>query len=285
MSAAGRLWRRAPAWRVWLVAAIASTGLAAMFPPALPGWLRLHPGTGAVAAHTPVTAGMANAAPAAHFAPLPDAGPAQNAFQMMNTSPDRRGVIPFSGRQIPLPAGAWKDVALARSGGAVPIQHQVLVRIENGHLTGLLQADAPSPISGAAGLLMRPAFCFAMNTIMTGAAPEPAGANPMVHECWILVDLDLTAPKRAALGTALQETLNHVEAMDVKVPDHMLVLFYSRSSELGWMNTMLLLPDQQDVTAAANRRLQAWVKRYAGLLHQAFEGRVPVGETAARDPT
>jgi hypothetical protein len=48
---------------------------------------------------------------------------------------------------------------------------------------------------------------------------------------------------------------------------------------------MLLLPDQQDVTAAANRRLQAWVKRYAGLLHQAFEARVPVGETVARDPT
>jgi len=291
MSAAGRLWRNAPAWRVWLVVALCSTGLAAMFPPAAPQWLAHRAGTAApgAVAPSPGIFGAPHLA-AAHFSPQPDAPPSQySLYQPVANPQDLTGVIPFAGRQIPLPQGNWKNVALAQLRGEVPGQAELLFRVENGQLTGVLRAEAPSPGSGAAGVLARPDFCFFTETIMRDTPPEPATQNPMVHECWVLTESTMTgAANRDKVDEELHKALDRLEKNNVSVPEHMLALLYLRSSETGWVRTLLLLPAQRDVTALASRQIQAWVKRYAAALHQGFDGRLAAGASytaLGRDPT
>ena len=287
MSAAGRLWRRAPAWRLCLMPAIVSTALAAMFPPrfSLPG-LRpydKHAGTAPAPVATPP-------AQPARFTPLPDPPPVDGAsVEVPHASTDRSGIIPFAGRQVPLPAGVWKDLLIARLGGTVPGQMQVLARIENGQLTGLLQADGPSPASGAAGPLALPAACHADNAIAHEIAPEAASQSPMAHECWVLLDSDITAPANHAKNDDItRRALGRAEELGAKIPDHMLLLLYIRSSETGWLRTLLLLPANKDVTTAANRRIAAWCRRFAAELHAGYDSKLgAAGGRAAlpRDPT
>jgi hypothetical protein len=309
MGAFGRLWRRAPAWRLWLMIAIASTGLAVLFPPSVPKWLPVMPGAGSGQGMQTLVAGGTAAAPEnatagaapsqapgasqpvnAHFAPQPDLPPLDSSsLEVLHGTTDRSGVIPFAGRQIPLPAGNWRDLVLVRTGGAIPGQREILARTENGQLTGLIQADAPSPASGAAGPLVRPELCAANNTILREVVPDTPDQNPMVHECWLLMDSDLTsASKRNSLDDPMQRALNRVQELGAKVPDHMLMLVYLRTDQTGWLNTLLLVPDQADVTAAASRRIQSWARHFAAALHQGYDGRIPPGGPPAavtRDPT
>lgn len=305
MSAAGRLWRRAPAWRLLVITALASTALAVMFPPAVPKWLPL-PGRGAAGAglqtfmqappagdgqQTPAnTPSAASQSAPAHFVPQPEPPAlATGSLQLLHNAIDRTGLIPFAGRQIPLPAGVWKDLVLVRIGGVIPSQREILARMENGQLTGLLQAEGPGPASGAAGLLVRPEICSAQNTMLQVSAPESPDQNPMVHECWLLLDSNMTsAAKRDGLDDAMKNALNRVEQLGAKVPDHMLMLLYVRSDQTGWLDTLLLLPDSRDTTASASRRIQSWIRRYAAALHQGYDSRLsPSGlpAAAARDPT
>jgi hypothetical protein len=292
MSAVGRLWRRAPAWRLCVITCVASACLAAMFPPALPSWWpqRLTR-AGAVQAGTmamapagvaPLTA-PALVAPA-HFVPeLEGTPPNDGDLEVLHAGILRSGVIPFAGRQVPLPAGNWTDLVLARLGGVVPGQEEVFVRIQDGQLTGLLQASAPSPTAGAAGPLARPQLCFASNTILRDIVPEASTQNPMAHECWFLIDSNsVTAARRANLEPVLRRSLARVEEIGGHVPDHMLTMVYLRTDQTGWMTTVLLLPDSRDVSAAASRRIQDWVRRYASALHQGYDGRAP---SVPRDPT
>jgi hypothetical protein len=294
MAAFGRLWRRAPAWRLCLMLAIASTALATMFPPPLPKWLPVlptpAPANRTAAGSAPSQSAVASPPVTAHFTPQSDPQPLDSSsLEMLRNSVDRSGVIPFAGRQVPLPSGNWRDLLLVRAGGVIPGQREILARVENGELTGLIQADAPSPTSGAAGPLVRPEICAANNTILHEAAPDSPNQNPMVHECWLLIDSDLTsASKRSSLDDPMQRALNRLQELGVKVPDHMLMLVYIRTDQTGWLNTLLLLPDKADVTASASHRIQSWVRRFAAELHQGYDGRIPPGgppAAVARDPT
>ena len=304
MSAMGRLWRRAPAWRLSLISAVAFTALAAMFPPPVPPQLRhwwpAFLGGGATSKQNgtllagPALAGAPQGAAsplqAAHFTPQPDQAPLDSgSLEVPHSATDRSGVIPFAGRQVPLPAGTWKDLVLVRLGGIVPGQEEVLARIENGQLTGLLMADAPSPASGAAGPLATPAACYIDNTIMREIAPETPGQNPMAHECWILVDSDITAAaSRAKVDDITRRALNRVDETGAHVPDHMLMMVYMRSSETGWLRVLLLLPATSDVTAASSHRIQNWVRRFAVEFHQGYDGKIPasgIPQAVAKDPT
>ena len=296
MSAMGRLWRRAPAWRLSLISGAAFTVLAAMFPPPLPHWWPSFAGGGATSKQNATLVAASTGAafppsvPAAHFTPQPDQAPLDSGrLGVPNDTVDRLGVIPFAGRQIPLPAGVWKDIVLARFGGVIPGQSEVLARIENGQLTGLLMADAPSPTSGAAGPLATPAACYTDNTILREIAPETPGQSPMAHECWILIDSDITAAaSRAKVDDITRRALNRVEETGGHVPDHMLMMVYMRSSETGWLRVLLLLPATSDVTAAASHRIQNWVKRFAVEFHQGYDSKIPasgISQVIAKDPT
>jgi len=267
--------------------AIATTALAAMFPPNLPHWRFGHKEEAA-----PMPGGLSTSVPArdAHFAPVADAAPPESgSLQVLRNSPDRSGVIPFAGRQIPLPTGVWKDLVVARIGGVIPGQQEILVRQEDGQLTGLIRAEAPSPTSGAAGPLAKPAFCAEPNAILRDTAPEKSGDSPMAHECWILADSSLTDPtKRDSLDSAMSRALTELDTLGTKTPEHMLAVIYFRSDQTGWLSTVLLLPDRHDISAAASRRIQAWVRRFATVVHQGFDGKLAPGDlpaSIARDPT
>jgi hypothetical protein len=273
MSAAGRLWRRAPAWRFCVVTAFATTALAVMFPPTVPHFSAAGPSTAAPAPFTP----------SAHFIPQPPAPPADRSeTQVLGNPQDRSGVVPFAGRQVALPPGDWKDLVLAINSGAPPVQESLWFRAQAGRLTGLLHAVAPTPASGAPGSLSKPQICFAQAAILKEVAPEPPTSNPMVHECWVLVDTEATsAAARDKIDPPLRRALTRITDLGITVPDRMLSLLYARSTETGWLTLALMLPADTDTTAAASRRIQTWVRHYAAVAHQGFDGKLPDGEPAA----
>jgi hypothetical protein len=279
MSAAGRLWRRAPAWRFCVVTALATTALAVMFPPTVPHFAVTPPAT--PAAPAPFT-------PSAHFTPQPPAPPAENgAVQVLHNPQSRTGIVPFAGRQVALPPGDWKGLVLASAGGVPPVQETLWFRAPAGRLTGLLRTAAPSPASGAPGDLSKPQICYAPAAILKEVTPEPADSNPMVHECWVLVDSDETSTaERDKVDPVLRRALGRITDLGITVPDRVLTLLYYRSTETGWLSLTLMLPADSDTNATASRRIETWIRRYAAVAHQGFDGKLAEGEPAAiaRDP-
>ncbi|MBE7212594.1 MAG: hypothetical protein INR65_16365, partial [Gluconacetobacter diazotrophicus] len=149
MSAFARLWRRAPAWRVCVITGVAFAGLAAMFPPTLPRFA-----TGGLGGGTSSPAG------GARFHPRPDPAPANySGGRLIPDGAVRSGVIRVAGHDVPLPAGNWRSVGVAREGGADQLQIDVLARIENASLTGLMLIVAPTAMSGVAGPVGEPPPC------------------------------------------------------------------------------------------------------------------------------
>jgi hypothetical protein len=269
---------------------MACSALAAMFPPAVPrAWLAHGGGGFGLAGASPgaAPAAAAGALPA-HFVPQPETPPpANSSLEVLRNGADRSGVIPFAGRQLALPAGTWKELIIVRVGGTVPGQQVVLARVENGRLTGLIQADAPSAASNAPGVLGNPEICDATNAIVREVAPAAAGQNPMVHECWVLLDTNATShANRQKIDDVLSRALNRLDEAGAKVPDHMLTLVYIRSDQTGWLRAVLLLPDRAGGTTAAGHRMQNWVRRFAAALHQGFDGRLAADGSApaGRDP-
>ncbi|HET9019550.1 MAG TPA: hypothetical protein VFN46_08190, partial [Acetobacteraceae bacterium] len=57
--------------------------------------------------------------------------------------------------------------------------------------------------------------------------------------------------------------------------------------ERGWLTTLLLLPDRNADRTAAGRPLQAWIRRYAGVLHKGFDAMLTPADltpSVVRDP-
>ncbi len=279
MTALGRLWRRAPAWRLTLATAVVLTALAAMFPPArLPWPPRLSWGR-------PPAAGSDGAAPpTARFLPQPEPPPSDYgmvAFPPLG--PGRTGIIPFAGRQVLLPEGSWQELALARSGGAAPEPGVLLGRIVGGRLTGLLLAAGSGPVGHGVTPVPSPAICFAADAIAHRVIPVPAAEGPLARECWTLTAIDRDgAGSPARADDVLRGGFDRLARMGVSVPRRMLALRYLRTDEHGWLTTLLLLPGR-----TADRPLQAWIPRYVGTLHKGFDGRLRRADLTAavvRDP-
>ncbi len=280
MSAAGRLWRRAPAWRLTLAAAVALSGLTVMFPPALPRWLPWHPpGAAAPPAAVPAAAGVSGLA-TAHFVPLPAAPPQDyGVVAFAPPGPGATGIIPFAGRKLPLPAGEWQELVLAQSGGVAAEQATVRARIEDGHLAGLLLAAAPGPVGGDATPGAGQAACFVADVIARQVIPTSTAQDPLARECWTLTGFD---PAGVAGGPqpddVMRGALDRLARMAVPVPGHMLALRYVRTDATGWLTVLLLLPDRRAGQPETVARLDAWMRRYAVLLHKGYEGTITAAE-------
>jgi hypothetical protein len=150
VSVIGRLWRRAPAWRVSLVSAIALTGLAAMFPPALPTM------------HWPWSSPWRSASRSgpdqASFHPAPDPAPSDlGESHFMPPGIARTGFIAEAGRQVPLPDGSWQELGVAVAPGA--LQRAIFTRVVGNHLTGLFQVAATGALGGVASPVGVPPEC------------------------------------------------------------------------------------------------------------------------------
>ena len=277
MAAAGRLWRRAPAWRVCLITALATTALVAMFPPKLPAWVR-----GLTTHAAPPTAGSL---PPARF--VPQTAPAPPNAGLLGFPPpgvERSGVIPLAGRQLPLPTGKWQAVVLARS--SKPIRGEVMVfsRVEEGALTGLLAIAVPDPLAEQTSPFDAPQECLEPNTIESFIANEPLGQDPLTHECWRLGTLSGTDFLQRAEGDGvLRAALARLREQDARLPDRVAVLDYLRSEPTGFVSALLFLPDREQPSAAERKRLVAWVRRYVAALHEGFDGKLH-GPDLERDP-
>ena len=277
MSAVGRLWRRAPAWRLSAAAAVAFTALAAMFPPTLPCW----PFRQATPASNAPTADR-DAGP--RYLPQPPAPPPDYGIAVYPPSgPGRTGIIPFAGRQLPLPTGSWQELVLARSAGAAD-QAALLGRIEHGRLTGLLLAAAPGPVSGGGLPAGGFAPCFAPDAIAHQIIPTTSAQGPMARECWTLTAFE---PSQARPDELMRGGFDRLDRMAVAVPEHLLAMRYLRTDDTGWLTVALLLPDRAAEPAGDKGRLQAWIRRFVTVLHKGYDGTLTAAELTpaiARDP-
>ncbi len=281
MAAWGRLWGRAPAWRFCLFGAIAMTALAAMFPPALPDWL----------AHRSLwqrPAGAASADPAPRFVPQPEAAPpTYSTFQMPDFGHTRSGIIPFAGRQLPLPAGQWQELAIARNRGSLLETISLLARIEDSRMTGMVIATAPESLGVVAGIANTPKLCLEAGTLAHRIAPSDPDM-PLSHECWTIVDEDMTAGPWAAGQNSLERhALERLGLIHASVADHMLAWRYFVAGNGGFMQTIILVPDERATEPGQVTKLQEWGERYAARLSKGFDGKLTQADltpAVLRDP-
>ncbi len=279
MSAAGRLWRRAPAWRVCLVGAIAATALAAMFPPGVPGWVR--------GLARPVVARVAGAPVvdvAAHYRPVAAAvRPGFSALSLPPTGHERSGAVAFAGRVLPLPAGRWETLALAHGDRPISGQVEVFARVVDGAMTGLLVVAGSDPVAHQPSPFDVTQTCDEPGTIARYVAPEPFGQGLLVHECWRLAALPgFDLAERGRADPVLDRALLRLRESDARIPERLVVLDYLRSDIGGFLTAMLFLPDTRR-GGASGQVLEAWVRRYVAALHAGDEG-VRDGRGVAADP-
>ncbi len=324
MSVIGRLWRRAPAWRMCVGVALAGTALAAMFPPAWqhpawqhpnwqrPAWLNPAPSptgvagatpappeTPAVATTTPAASttsaagppgpAAASAARAARYVPQPDTTPlTYSTIERPPLAEGRQSVVPHAGRLMPLPTGRWQEIAFVRGGGTLAVQASLLDRVDAGRLTGLLLVASPAPVGRVAGPVAVPPLCVAPDTLAHDLVAAAPGQDPTAHECWTVTVADmaeLASPQDK--DALLRQGLERLNTLHVTLPEHMLVVHLIRSDAGGWMVAAIFLPDRRAEQPGAMTRLEEWAKRFERLFHRGFDGTLSPGEvtaTLARDP-
>ena len=280
MTAWARLWRRAPAWRFCLFGAVGMTALAAMFPPTPPDWLAYW--------QPWQTAAGSASGPAPRFVPQPDAAPpTYSTFQMPAFGHTRSGIIPFAGRQLPLPVGQWQELAVARNRGSLMETIALLARIEDNHMTGMVITTAPESPGIVAGTTSMPKICLEAGTLAHRVAPS-APDMPLSHECWTIVDEDMTAGPWAAGQNSLERhALERLGLIHASVAKHMLAWRYFISGNGGFMQTIILVPDERATELAQVTRLQEWGERFAARLSKGFNGTLTQADltpAVLRDP-
>lgn len=268
MTVIGRLWRRAPAFRVCVVLAIASSALGAMFPPHLPASMRAR-----LQGHGDALDGQAHYTPSADLPP-PD-------YSLVDLPPlrdGRSGVIPFAGRQLPLPAGKWVEVALARDHESPPVQAIVLGRIQSGAMTGMILVTGTPPVVPNAQAPPRFSPCDGTGQAIAG------------QDCWNtgqLITTQLRRPENAEL--LLKKSLDRLDSLGIILPARLTAGSYVRMNDSGGLTLKLLFAEPATGAAiiSANRRMEAWMRRWVPLLHRGFDGTLkPADVTAqlAHDP-
>ncbi len=283
MSAPGRLWRRAPAWRLSLIAAVTFSALAAMFPTPVPRFLLHYHLPGWLGGHG--AAAVPQAGAVARYAPQPDQPPRKySGIEEPSTGSDRTGTIPFAARQLTLPAGTWQELALARGGGPESVRLTLMGRIENQHATGLLLAAAPDPLSPAPQLITALDPCFDPAAIAEHAVSPEQNHDYAARECWSLTAVDIgNAASVAQLDDVTRSGLARLGRMNVAVAGRQLALTYLRGDSHGWLKVVLLLPDKRGEQQTGDTRLQAWMKLWVAQLHKGFDGTAN-GMEAVREP-
>ena len=276
MTAFGRLWRRAPAWRFLLILALASTALAAMFPPPAPSLNGLWPAR----RHAVLD-------PRPRYAPPPDAAPLDySVIDLPPITATRSLLIPFAGRQVPLPQGGWTELALMRAGGPQALQAIVLARLRGGRLTGMMIVAGPSATAPQASAL-RADGCFDVKGLATHEQSASAGPDAAAQQCWNLrplVTAQLADPANPNLLE--QRSFARLGKIGIEVPVRLLAMRYFTEDAAGGLTVTIMEPDPV-ASAATQRRSEAWMQRWVALLHRGFAGTLrPADVTAAlaRDP-
>ena len=274
MSVIGRLWRRAPAFRVCLVTALAATALAAMFPPHLPAIVGKP--------HDPAPGEQARFRPQAPPPPLD-----YSSIDLPPLEAQRSRLIPFAGRLLPLPVGKWAEVALLRSGGPLAVQAVVLARLASSNLTGMIIVTGTPPVEPAALRAQPTEQCFDAGD---PAAHDPA---PVLHrdfamrDCWSTGRLSTAALRdTGSRNILLKRSLDRLNTLGVVLPVDLSTSYYVRADDGGGM-TMRILLASPAAGGAMDRRTQSWMQHWTSLLRRGFDGTLRATEVTpqlARDP-
>ncbi len=275
MSVVGRLWRRAPAFRVCLVVALAGTALAAMFPPQLPSTVsRLH-----------------DRAPdqQAHFTPPPPAPPLDYSnIALPPIETQRSRLIPFAGRQVPLPAGEWVEVALLRSGGPLAVQALVLARVRSSQLNAMIIVTGTPPVEPA-DLRAQPVDrCVDASDPVLQDPPPVLHRDRAMRDCWSVSPLPAAVLNDAASrNILLKRSLERLRGLDVTLPAALSSAYYVRAGDDGGLTMRIMLAETGAHGAAGDRRTQSWMQRWVPLLRHGFDGSLKPADVtpqASRDP-
>lgn len=274
MSVIGRLWRRAPAFRVCLVVASASTALAAMFPPRLPA----------------ILPGSSRRAPDEQARFTPQAAPRPLDYGSMDLPPietQRSRMIPFAGRQVPLPAGKWVELALLRSDGPIAVQAVVLARLRSSRLTGMIIVSGTPAVEPSALHAQPMGRCVdASHSVVHDQAPA-LHRDQATQDCWSTVPVSTAAFKDAGKQDILvTRSLDRLDTLGVILPVDLSASYYARANGGGGL-TMRILLAEPTTGATSDRRTQSWMQRWVPLLRRGFDGTLKpadVASQAARDP-
>lgn len=200
MSAFTRLWQRAPLWRTALI----TTGVCGVFSVLFPApWLvnRL-PYYGTLTSK--VGHMMGRSAPGTEA--QPDGG--DEGRRMVSQPPmdaQFEGVIPFAGRQLPLPAGKWHPVLNYQD----DVEHgevltSIFVRSEQGAVTGFIIAQATTQSLPASATEQLEAQCHSTFNFTVGDLPQDGNRT----ECWMTSPIKVVNNLFITSNQALQGMLS-----------------------------------------------------------------------------
>ncbi|MBB2155621.1 hypothetical protein HLH33_04745 [Gluconacetobacter diazotrophicus] len=325
MSAASRLWNRAPLWRSCVFGIPIFVVLALLYPPpylmrAIPA---LHPvidrinrtlGRGAPAAQADNGAAPDAGAPPAQQA---DGGPPQGAAQPPGgtqvaappITSDLTGAIPFAGRVLPLPAGVWHPVLTTTSGPHGELQSNVLVRAEDGMVTGVVIARGSTQSLPLSTVDAMNNGCHDDRNYLS----KLITTDPKVMECWFTSHVQI-AGQPLSDSVDILTAFNRLHVMGFPIPYVMLVATwnYAEASADRGANienvTILLSPARKGTmnlpappeqwlkqtlpqSPAAERFVREandWMNGWTGMLRRGFHGELVAGSPdlvrASRDP-
>ncbi len=283
MTAVGRLWRRAPLWRLALAATLVFGALTALYPappPRLPSWIHRPAWL-----HLPPWLPSPPAPQAATASPA--ASPSRDASGVVATpiDPPLHGTLTVGGRTVPLPAGDWHELVAGRNEQAAEITATVLGRWQGARLTGFLKVLAttgPADGGGEAGV---DAECNSNSNY------ERATWSDTGRTCWFVRKTDIPPPSEAAAGPARDiddAAMRRIRDLGVAVPAWLSAAVWSHADGSEMMVYELLVANGRNPNdqSAALGAVKAWMSRFAPFLHRGFDGKLDPNSirAAARDP-
>jgi hypothetical protein len=280
MTAFGRLWSRAPAWRAALFLTIGCGALAAWFPPGQPEVAvpaRLAPVVGR--AEPPPPPAQARAPTASSEAGLPVPG---------QTYSDR---LPFGSQSVPLPPGYWLTVAVGNipQTAGVPNASAFLALVLGERVVAAaLISGSTTPEPQAAGFVVPadaqiPAFYY--RRVLTAVDHGPAD----FWLCGSSVPSKWTDPVRQAAVTALAQKR-------IAVADRFDSAVFRLSDKRNWLAAEFMFPTPAGEGTASPwteeaglpdeavlphiEKVRRWGKAWHDVLRRGFEGGTPLADSA-----
>ncbi len=278
MSSASRLWRRAPLWRLALFSMVFFTAITVFYP--APWLVRVFPpfaklthkvdhllGRDAPAA-SPAPDEASSGAPGQNGpAPAPgDAAPSQG--NGMAAAPpiesELQDILPFAGRQLPLPAGIWHPVVTTQDGPHGELTSNVLVRTDRGVVTGVIIANATTAsIPADAGDELE-SHCHDDRSYMRQMLPSTQNTR----QCIATFDT-VTLSDEAGASPAISLAFRRLRVMGFPMPPVLVVAFWSHAvrapdNGINFESVITALSPAEPGTAKLSTSLDDWTKAGVG---------------------
>jgi len=269
MSAASRLWRRAPAWRFFLYCFGLFLILGLLFPTP---FVTRHMGwTHALTRHLPSFGGSAPKEPSSDSASAsPDgsggAGPDlsdPDRFITPDIATAITGLLPFAGHTLPLPAGVWHPVLSGQYGMNGAISLNVLARTDRGVVTGVIIASTTNQDVPRAVIEDAYNHCHDdRNYHSTIFADHPDGKT----ECSYITAAYMGPNTAISSDPLIQLAFKRLSALGFPMPSVFIVASWLNSAGVndrvkGSTNVTMLLAPTQKGTVVLRAPLPYWDKR------------------------